>query len=597
MAAKLQLSMKRMIYTICFFSLCLIDQRVKTAGGPDGWGETFRNLIGVVMAVLILSHYHPADLKKRRVPCLVWGVICIIGGAAFLIYGQPLAYFLNERIALAAGIFLCGIALILTLAEWFAERKRPRLNVRFACVWLVMLLLMSFSRSGHLWPTAYLVMFGCFYLTDYTQKEREQLFQGMLDGIILGFFLLQGWCFVFRPYDAVRYVGVYTNSNLNALFYLVVLAAALTRLLYVYRLGRSLWLRLYYWVGTGAVLGFLFMTVSRTGWLTGAVLVFTALVFLGRILPRGNFWVSIIKNGLVAVLCFLLLLAPVFCAVRYLPPLFHHPVWFFGEWSEKKVHSWDDWDSEKYVSLDKLMNTAVSRIVKVTEELLDNAPDAAGTAEKTAQEAQAGETALRLEVEGVNMAADGAQADAPQAGGAQADGTQVDVKQTDDTRPDGTGAAQVTPLQQQLYDEALAAGYALRNPSDARKPLILRRTIYRYYAHLLNFRGYPDSEMAFQITPSHNIGHAHNIYLQFGVNYGIPVMLLFILLIIWSAAGFVRRFAREKTERAAGCLLILLVPAVFGLLEYCWGAGSLTVTLLFVVWRGMICDERENRQE
>ncbi len=43
------------------FSLCLIDRRVKTAGGPDGWGETFRNLIGVVMAALarLLYVYRP----------------------------------------------------------------------------------------------------------------------------------------------------------------------------------------------------------------------------------------------------------------------------------------------------------------------------------------------------------------------------------------------------------------------------------------------------------------------------------------------------------------------------------------------------------
>ena len=104
----------------------------------------------------------------------------------------------------------------------------------------------------------------------------------------------------------------------------------------------------------------------------------------------------------------------------------------------------------------------------------------------------------------------------------------------------------------------------------------------------MNFRGHPDSEQGFQILPDHRIGHAHNIYLQWGVDFGIPAMLLFIVLVIWSAANLIRYFYAQKSEQPAAYLLFLLVPAVFGLLEYCWGAGSLTITLMFVIWRRMI---------
>ncbi len=550
MPAKLGLSTKRIIYTICFFFFCLIDQRTKTVSGLDGWGETFYNLTGVVMSVLILSHYHPDDFKKRKIPYLVWSLVCAIGGAAFLIYGQPLAYFLNGRIAMTAAVYLLGIVLIHTFTDIVTDRKRPRLNRPFACAWLAMILLMLISRSGYRWPFEYLLMFGCFYLTDFTEAEREDLFQGMLNGIILGFFLLQGWCFVFRPYDEIRYVGVYNNCNMNALFYLAVLAAALAKLLYVYRRECSRWIRLYYWVGTGTVLSFLFMTISRTGWMTAAVLVFVCLVFLWRISARGNFVTVVFRNGLLVVLCCVLTFPPVFGAVRYLPPLFHHPVWFFGEWSEDKVHSWDPWDSEKFVDLDKLLSTSVSRVTKIVEGLF-------GTSPKTGQ-AESAEPMVGAE--------------------------------TDDDKPE------VTPLQQQLYDEALEAGYAM-DVADSKNALLTRKAIYRYYVHLLNFRGHPDSELGFQITPRHNIGHAHNIYLQYGVSFGIPVMLLFMVLTVWSAAEFARRFVREKSEYPAGCLFVVLVPAVFGLLEYCWGRGSLAMILLFVVWRGMVCDERQKGQE
>ncbi len=563
MWAKLHMGKKRMLYTVCFFVFCLIDQRIKTASGLDGWLETFRDLTGVVMAVLILSHYHLSDFKKRKIPYLVWSLFCVIGGALFVFLGQSVRYFMNNRIVLVLGVFLFGTAFLQTFFELVFEGKRPRVEKRFAVLWLLMLAFMILSRSDYWWPAVYLVLFGCFYLTDYTDGEREDLFQGMLNGIILGFFLMQGWCFAFRPYDRVRYAGVYSNCNLNALFYLVVLAAVLAKLLYVYRAECGRWIKLYYWLGTGTVLAFLFLTISRTGWMTAVVLVFAALVFLRAVTARRSFFKSVIKNGLLVVLCFCITFPLVFGAVRYLPPAFHHPVWFFGEWNEERVHSWDKWDSEKFVDADRLLRTVGGRFAPLVEALFDGASEEAG---EIGKEESAGQEASGQEA-GETTAASAAESE---------------------DKP-----LQVSPLQQQLYDEAYAAGYAI-DPADRKNSILVRSAIYRYYAHLLNFRGHPGSEQGFQITPDHNIGHAHNIYLQYGVDFGVPAMLLFVLLIVWSVVGFVKQFGAEKSEQSAGCLLFLLVPAVFGLLEYCWGAGSLTITLLFVVWRRMIRNERES---
>lgn len=52
------------------------------------------------------------------------------------------------------------------------------------------------------------------------------------------------------------------------------------------------------------------------------------------------------RNGLLLMLCICMMFPVTFGMTRYLPPLFHHPVWFWGEWSEQKVHSWDAWNSE-----------------------------------------------------------------------------------------------------------------------------------------------------------------------------------------------------------------------------------------------------------
>ena len=55
------------IISICsFFLLCVIDQRIKTGTGLDGWIETFRNLTGVAVALLIIGHYKWRDLLPIR---------------------------------------------------------------------------------------------------------------------------------------------------------------------------------------------------------------------------------------------------------------------------------------------------------------------------------------------------------------------------------------------------------------------------------------------------------------------------------------------------------------------------------------------------
>jgi hypothetical protein len=36
----------------------------------------------------------------------------------------------------------------------------------------------------------------------------------------------------------------------------------------------------------------------------------------------------------------------------------------------------------------------------------------------------------------------------------------------------------------------------------------------------------------------------------------------------------------------------VIIPAVFGLFEYSWGAGSLSITMLFLAWRAVIAAKK-----
>lgn len=507
---------RRLLYALCFVMFCVIDQRTKTGSGQDGLIETFREATGLVLACIIFSHYRWADFVKYKWPYIVWAILGIVGGISVFFQGIDRYPFLNHRIMIFLDVVMWGYILIHTFIQAVLEKKYPKLNKKMLIVWSIMMALMVVSRSHYIWPFFYMVMFGCFYFTGFTGEEQDDLWQGCLDGIILSFILFQGFCCVFRPYDMLRYVGIHNNCNLNALYYLAVLAAAFTKILYITKKHAPKWLKISYWLLAGVVLSFLFMTIGRTGWITAFIFGGLFLGFLNMVLQKKQF----VRNGMILVLCTVFMFPIAFGATRYLPPVFHHPIWFWGEWSEDKVHSWDPWNSEKYVDLDEFLEMAFGRIADGVESLLEHSP-------------------FVIRADAAEM-----------------------VPEADDPRLE-TAVFSVG----QEYDDFL-----------------VRSTIYKHYFTHLNWRGHPYEEQGFQLFWYYWIGHAHNIFLQYGTDFGIPVMLLFAILIVWGSAVCWKRIRKQASTADIAALFYILIPAVFGLLEYAWGVGSLSITLLFIAW-------------
>ena len=513
-------SKKRILYTICFFMFCVIDQRTKTGSGLEGIIETFRDMAGVLMAVIIMSHYKWEEFMANKIPYAVWTGIGLIAGVLFVVLGQPLAYFMNERVMVSLDVLLFGYVVIHTFISVVKEKKYPKLNKGMFGLWTVMMLLMIFSRSDYVWPFCYFVMFGCFYLTDFTEEEQEDLYQGIMNGVIFAFFAFQGFCCVFRPYDQVRYTGIYNNCNLNGLFYLVVLAAVFGKILYVTKENKHKFWRVYYWLGAGVVYSFIFMTIGRTAWLVSFLLGLIFLGFYQGIKKKKHYF----RNGLLLVLCVCMMFPVVFGMTRYLPPVFHHPVWFWGEWSEVRVHSWDPVDSWKYVNFKYLMETAVGRTKEITDRFLGQSP--------------------------LVLKAFAAENETKQA---------LRDDQTDDQ-------------------------------------FLIRRTIYYQYLKRLNLFGHTQEDQGFHLFSYYWVGHAHNIYLQYATDFGIIMCASFIILCILNIVCMVKKYILFKSENTVAYLLLMLVPLLFGMLEYAWGSGAVTVVLLFTTWKeGIVkyCDKNE----
>lgn len=512
-------SKKRILYTICFFLFCVIDQRTKTGSGLDGIIETFRDMAGVLMAVIIMSHYKREEFMAYKIPYAVWTGIGLVAGVLFVVLGQSLAYFMNERVMVSLDVLLFGYVVIHTFISVVKEKKYPKLNRGMFGLWVVMMLLMIFSRSDYVWPFCYFIMFGCFYLTDFTEEEQEDLYQGIMNGVILAFFAFQGFCCVFRPYDQVRYTGIYNNCNLNGLFYLVVLAAVFGKILYVTKENKCKFWRVYYWLGTGVVYSFLFMTIGRTAWAVGFILGLIFLAFYQSVKKQRHF----IRNGLLLVLCVGMMFPVTFGMTRYLPPVFHHPVWFWGEWSEQRVHSWDAWDSEKYVNLDYLLNGATIRTKEILGQFWGRSP--------FLLKAYAAETTKT----------------------------------------------------QTLQDEQSEA------------PLLIRKVIYCQYWENLNLMGHTRDDQGFQLFSWYWVGHAHNIYLQYATDFGILMCICFVVLCICCIFRMIKNYLSCSEIRSASYSLLLLVPLLFGMLEFSWGSGSVTVILLFFCWKESFCLQQDRK--
>lgn len=498
---------RKTLYAFCFLWFCVIDQRIMTAYVNSGLIESFRNSMGIAIALIIMSHYKKDDVLRCKKCHLSWLIIgTALCGIVYAI-GIPRVLFVNGWTVLMLAIWLWGFVLIQVLGTAFALKRRPKFHKFFSICWLLMMILMCVSRNELLWPYAYLVMFGTFYLVDYSKEEFAELLDGGTLGVIWAFFCFQIHAFLYRPFDSVRYLGFYTNGNNNALFYLFVLAAVIYKLNNSIRYQHNKWWRLFWYLGVGTILSFVFMTIGRGAWLVACVLV---LLFLSQG-ARQKVIKSWFISGVTLVLAFCITFPICFGLVRYVPPLRHHPIWFDGEYSENKIHSWDPWDSEKYTDMDELLNIAFGRILKSLEDV-------------------AGASPLLLKV-----------------------------------------------YAQERFEPAISV-------EEGQNGYVVRKTIYEYFFNNLNIWGHKEKEIGFQLHEGYWVGHAHNIYLQIGTQFGVIAMAAFAVLIV----GQLCLWLKQGEKQPFVVLLWLTIPMLFGMVEYCWGAGSLSMTLLFIVSRSGI---------
>lgn len=532
---------QRNIVALCILLVCIASQRMQSAAWNSGIIEFARVSVGVLMAVIIMTHYKWESIRAYKLPYIIWGICGLIAGAIItpIVITKLAAYKAAAAVLSAIGIYLIGFCVIYTIINIWKNGYRPKLYKPLFIVWVVMLLLMIFSRTEYWWPESYFFIFISYYLTERTSGQRLNVMKGLIDGMILGFIAIQGHALLCRPYDMVRYMGNFCNPNHNCMFLCMCLAAILAKLLFLAWEKSKLLNRVFFLLLSGTCYSFICMTGCRSGYLATFIVTFFFLIAYCCMRQKKVF----IRMGLLLVGIFVGMLPITYCAVRYIPTIHPHVVFYYQEpYSEEKVHSWDERNSEKFVTFEEMLQAVFGRFIS-TKRAYENWNN----------------KEVNKEI---------------------SEYASVKVASVDKYVP-RMALAEILPVNVEDKLPPALTG------EDARNAFIIRYTIYKWYVDHLSLRGMPFDEQGFQLTETNWIQDTHNIYLDYGINFGIPVMILFIVFIWWGIGRLVRHGCKERDVVKLSCLMIALIPPVFGLFEYSWGTGMISTVAFYMAFAEM----------
>ncbi len=352
---------KKTFYVLCFLGLSLVEFLRCTQ--PGNIWKAAANCTGIVMMFIVFSGL---DLKSFLRPFgYVYTALCLVAAVGIYWYwtGHVGYILLGQAETALFNIWWLGLVWRHSFDRLFVK-KDLKLSIGInGGLWIALSVWTVISVAGRWWPIWFLFMFGAFYLVHYSKQDLQDLFDAMVDGTILACFLIQGWAYLFRPYDEVRYKGAFANCNMMGLYYLIAYCMTLYKLHILHIKGAARGRKLFWFAVAGGLLGFQFLTMSRTAWLVAIVVtVVYGLTALRRV--WGDSIGKLLMRGVALMLAAAVLFPAVYLSVRWIPTIHPHPVWFEGEYSESRVHSWDPADSPKYVSIDEVFETAFQRLYK-----------------------------------------------------------------------------------------------------------------------------------------------------------------------------------------------------------------------------------------
>lgn len=510
---------KKIWYMLCFFALGIIDQRRGSADGAVQMAAV--NCVGLVLAATLLPSIRFRVLRQKAYVC--WTVFALILGVAAIVWGRTHWLYQGQWIIGVLNVAVWGYFVIYIIREW--ENTEGPLRIRQPFFWCIggMFLWMLLSEHRDLLTLWMLLIFGGFYLIGIPKGNREPFFHGMLNGVILWFFVQQGAAFMFRPYDYVRYRSMYTSPPPASMFYMVIYCAFLCKWIWVKQQKKSRFWECFYFLMAVGNIAFMIFTGGRSAQL-GAVVTTVVIYVLYDMIWNKSFY-AWLKHMILFAGSIVLMIPLVYGAMRYLPPLFHHPIWFYNEYNEgRSVLSEDSWDSEKYVTFNEAVETNIGRVFQAV---------------------------------GINIC------------------------ETGELKPEN-------PFVLKAYAvEEIILGSSPENPvvlSDGagENSIKIRKEIFKYYLSRLNLWGHKSAETIFYIK-GFNCSHAHNMLIQMLFIYGIPAGILFLAVTVYSLIYFIVYMAGRPRDMRWVCAAFFTAVFFYGMSEMPLLQGTISWVLIYLL--------------
>ena len=630
--------LERLVWCLAVVAFCWTDV-------ADYYHMTYNKMLCVWIALGVYYLYKQGAFKREnRVVSCVLGIIgCIVlGFFVYTNYFSGYTYY-NYTLGLMAIVLLLQYGMV--IRNFIKNHKLPGYSTA-ASLLLLMMLYMQFSPLTD--KNSYLVMF--LILLPYAGmevkvEERQDIFKGMIDGLCVGFILCQGYTFLFRPYmfteNGSRFKAFRDYCTFAGMSYLQFYLGYLLKYIMLCKAGGAKWYKTGLFLIASFILSLLYLTGGRSPLL--GVMAITAILFawLYRELP----WRKAVLYWFRKCICIgalsLVLFPVAFAGTRYLPTILNHPdlqdsegnrlysfatvvlqqtFLYNGEWNDQGVKASDPWDSVKYVTFPECVSETLGRVVPGLSRVLYPVIGEEVIEAKAARLQYFCEMGYITDSYALDMMKSYCnQYNQPMpeyfkaldcAYGSTEDELAIVVydeesqKQRKEEKSSANLSGVFLPIKAAelngLYPEdeskhdQLGRGdsieYGWFAEDEEYNSMQLRNAIHLFSLGKLNLTGHEkfSYKMYYQTGSEQYLGHAHNIFLIIGYDYGIPAMVLMALtFVVITYASLKRGIKRDEACYLLPAVLVIAM-AVFGWYESgfsCGNSFSLLIFLCCVLWR------------
>lgn len=307
----------------------------------------------------------------------IWNLIYLVP-AAVMAYQRYKPYIgLESEEALtckwqAQMVFVAGfvaLQVLVSLIQLVMKKRRPNghFNYLYSGLFVVVIALMIVFRNTRNWPIIAAIMFGVFYYRCWLWEKRSYLMQIFCNGIILNFVYMVYYCFMHRPYQRFRYnrygMGFHTVTMTG--YYLALVLCAIVVRLFVRYYQTCRWQECWKELSLlGVANVYLFLTLSRTGYLAAFVMEIFICIFMVCLKEKKKLS-GIVKKLAVGVVVSVLFFPIVFTAQRILPAVANDPIYSEIEVWEYVVEKGDRKDSELYIDITAFIKVAANKLFDI----------------------------------------------------------------------------------------------------------------------------------------------------------------------------------------------------------------------------------------